>query len=215
MINLNTVFFHSESFSSLCLTEHDFSEIFRYAGIKNKSSLTNDEIQQFTQLINSSINQISSVINARSVYIKVDINIENSTEIIFLDKIIQSKDLSKNLKDCNQVYLFAATLGAQVDKLIIKQSKINPPLTIFLQATGAMFIEKYCNILQKYLAEQENQNILVPRFSPGYGDVKLETQQIFFDLLQCQKNLALTLNNSFFMTPEKSVTAFIGVKSKY
>ena len=68
--------------------------------------------------------------------------------------------------------------------------------------------------LMEFLSEAESKegNILCPRFSPGYGDIPLEMQKTFFELLQCQKNLALTLNNSLIMSPEKSVTAFIGIK---
>ena len=82
-----------------------------------------------------------------------------------------------------------------------------------LQAAGAMYIERYCNLLQEELLAQEarENNLLRPRFSPGYGDVTLEIQKIFFELLECQKNLALTLNDSLIMSPEKSVTAFIGL----
>ena len=82
-----------------------------------------------------------------------------------------------------------------------------------MQAAGAMYIERYCDLLQEELRAQEDRenNLLRPRFSPGFGDVSLEVQKIFFELLQCQKNLALTLNDSLIMSPEKSVTAFIGV----
>jgi cobalamin-dependent methionine synthase I len=52
---------------------------------------------------------------------------------------------------------------------------------------------------------------LRPRYSPGFGDVPLAVQKTFFEILECQKNLALTLNDSLIMSPEKSVTAFVGV----
>ena len=76
-----------------------------------------------------------------------------------------------------------------------------------------MYIERYCDLLQEELLAQEarENNLFRPRYSPGFGDVTLEVQKIFFELLECQKNLALTLNDSLIMSPEKSVTAFIGV----
>ena len=51
-----------------------------------------------------------------------------------------------------------------------------------------------------------------PRFSPGYGDVSLEVQKDFFRLLPCQR-IGLTLMDTLIMSPEKSVTAFIGIKA--
>ena len=82
-----------------------------------------------------------------------------------------------------------------------------------MQAAGAMFIEKYVDLLVEFLQEQEalEGNSLRPRYSPGFGDVPLAVQKTFFELLECQKNLALTLNDSLIMSPEKSVTAFVGV----
>ena len=118
-----------------------------------------------------------------------------------------------NLHDCHSVYLFAATLGPAVDKLIQKESRINPARAVMMQAAGAMFVEKYVDLCMDFLREQEARegNSLSPRYSPGFGDVPLAVQKTFFELLECQKNLALTLNDSLIMSPEKSVTAFVGV----
>lgn len=221
-IKTDTIFFHRASPLELSINEHDLKEVFRYAGIFNKSHLTENEKNSFENLALESVEKISSVMNPRSVYIKFSLQIlneENSKpRILFSDKKIESENLALNLKNCHSIFLFAATLGPEVDKLIFKTSKLNPPLSVFLQAAGAMFIEKYCDALEEFLLNQENQNqqkiIFAPRFSPGYGDVPLETQNLFFEILRCQKNLALTLNDSLIMSPEKSVTAFIGVKNE-
>ena len=49
------------------------------------------------------------------------------------------------------------------------------------------------------------------RFSPGYGDMPLTLQKFFFDRLKLEE-LGMSLGTNMFMTPEKSVTAFAGVK---
>ena len=48
------------------------------------------------------------------------------------------------------------------------------------------------------------------RYSPGYGDMSLENQKLFFQLLNMQK-MGLSLTEHCYMTPEKSVTAVAGV----
>jgi len=53
--------------------------------------------------------------------------------------------------------------------------------------------------------------VLKPRFSPGYGDLPLETQREIFDVLDCSRRIGLMLNDSLLMSPTKSVTAFVGV----
>ena len=50
-----------------------------------------------------------------------------------------------------------------------------------------------------------------PRFSPGYGDLPLGTQKDIFALLDCERKIGVTLNDSLLMSPSKSVTAFLGL----
>ncbi len=206
------------------LLKPNFSELYRYAGISVNSNLDD----ALNNLANQATEEIHKVMNCRAVYIKLPLQISDITKeniekqadnfqkklIQFGEKQLESRHLAVNLKDSKEVYLFAATLGPEVDKLIQRTSKLNPAKSVFMQAAGAMFIEEYCDILQDFLRQEEEKsgNELCVRYSPGFGDVSLEVQKIFFDLLQCQKNLALTLNDSLIMSPEKSVTAFIGVK---
>ena len=190
----------------------DYRELFRYAGFA-KQALADVTDTQMKELAESAVEDISAAMNCRSVYTKFELGFKEGDRICFADKMITSHHLLLNLHDCHSVYLFAATLGPAVDKLIQKESRINPAKAVMMQAAGAMFIEKYVDLLVDFLREQEaaEGNSLRPRYSPGFGDVPLAVQKIFFELLECQKNLALTLNDSLIMSPEKSVTAFVGV----
>ncbi|MBP5587644.1 MAG: hypothetical protein J6X37_02850 [Treponema sp.] len=215
----NSVFMHRMMGDSISA---DISETFRYSGIA-KTDAPQPESDMY-KLACRAQDVILSCMNPRSCYIRFDLSVSENDrglsgevkKISFGNKTIYSKDLANNLKGCHCVYLFSATLGPEVDRAIQKNSRLNPALSVFLQSAGAMYIEEYCNKLEEFLleAEKKNGNAFVPRFSPGYGDVSLETQKIFFEILNCQKNLALTLNDSLIMSPEKSVTAFIGVKKE-
>lgn len=218
-IKNETIFQHRISSSELT---PDFNEVYRYAGIFGKGNFSPDD--QLSKLTEDAVKEIAETMNCRGIYIRFPLKITESDQITYDGKSLydisfgnvnfSSHFLGLNLQDCNAIYLFAATLGPAVDKAIQKASRINPAKAVMLQASGAMYIEKYCDCLMDYLSEAERKegNILCPRFSPGYGDIPLEMQKTFFELLQCQKNLALTLNNSLIMSPEKSVTAFIGIK---
>lgn len=207
-------------------------EVFRYAGIPVKEISSLDD--ETKKLAETAVEKIKSVMNPRASYVRFEIQIDDTKYITSQSGItskpgdfskdlpvisfstykLASHDLSKNLHDCHSTYLFAATLGSAVDKEIQKASRINPALSVMLQAAGAMFIESYCDTLEEQLLEDEKKdcNVFVPRYSPGYGDVPLEVQKMFFEILSCEKKLGLTLTDSLLMMPEKSVTAFIGVK---
>ena len=67
-------------------------------------------------------------------------------------------------------------------------------------------------LLEKEAAEEGRS--LRRRFSPGYGDLGLENQKGVFELLNPAKLIGLTLMDTLIMSPEKSVTAIIGIAEK-
>ena len=52
---------------------------------------------------------------------------------------------------------------------------------------------------------------LRPRFSPGFGDLALSIQPDILAITNARKNLSITLDEGFLMSPSKSVTAFVGI----
>ncbi|MBR4027089.1 MAG: Vitamin B12 dependent methionine synthase activation subunit [Lachnospiraceae bacterium] len=124
-----------------------------------------------------------------------------------------SKDLRKNLKDCESVILFSATIGMEIDRLIARYSRISPVKALLFQAIGAERIESLCDMFNKDIKEQVALcgMTIRPRFSAGYGDLPLEMQREIFQTLDCARKIGVSLNESLLMSPSKSVTAFIGV----
>lgn len=122
----------------------------------------------------------------------------------------RSAQLARNLDNCERVVLMAATLGVGVDRLIAKYGRLSPAKALLLQAIGTERIEALCDA---FCAELEAETGLFarPRFSPGYGDLPLDTQHEVLARLEAAKRLSVTLNDSLIMAPSKSVTAFVGL----
>ena len=173
-------------------------EILRYAGCKSDDSHT-------IALINKLLDEAQNLISYRVCYCKLPLSV-NGDRCNIGDLSFDSKDLAKNLEGCNQVIIFAATLGAQFDRLIEKYSRISPSSALILQAIGAERIEALCDAFCQDLKAK-----LKPRFSAGYGDLSLEVQKDIFALLDCQKHIGLTLTDRLIMCPSKSVTAIVGI----
>ena len=125
---------------------------------------------------------------------------------------VESNALAKNLKGCERIILFAATVGLGIDRLIMKYGRISPFKGLIMQAIGAERIEAVCDSFCEGL--QEKGYSLRPRFSPGYGDLPLELQTDIFRALSPEKNIGLTLSSSCLMSPTKSVTAIMGIEKK-
>ncbi len=130
----------------------------------------------------------------------------SSGEIDMEDIKVTSRDLAGNLNGCSRAVVFAATVGPGIDRLIKKYSKLDPVRALFMQAIGAERVETLCNSFCGTFQEP-----LRPRFSPGFGDLALSIQPEVLTLTNARKNLSITLDEGFLMSPSKSVTAFAGI----
>lgn len=198
----------------LSLSDRDYSETMRYLGY-SKISVPDETINT---MVSEALREMGECLRPQAVYEIFPLNVEYEEEkghglVEFADVSINSADLARNLRQCSQVVIFAATIGPMVDSLIRRIQSRDSVKAAVLQASGAMFAEKLVDLLnEKIRSDMALQNKSCrPRFSPGYGDVSLQVQKDFFRLLPCTK-IGLSLMNTLIMSPEKSVTAFIGIK---
>ena len=128
---------------------------------------------------------------------------------------LTTTSLQRNLAGCDEVFLFAATLGVTVDTLIRRTAMLDSAKGLVMQAAAAAATEAYCDAENDKLRQKtESEGLyLRPRFSPGYGDLSLDCQRTFLRMLNAGKEIGLTLTDSGLMVPIKSVTAIIGISS--
>lgn len=178
------------------------AEIFRYAGAKELDG-------SLSALLEDCLKEAEGLIDYRVCYRELTVTVKGGVCDFGIFKT-ESQKLAKNLSGCQKAVLFAATLGVGIDRLITKYSTLSPAKALIFQAIGAERIEALCDTFCQDLI-LEGGLTLKPRFSPGYGDLSLDTQKEIFKLLDCSRKIGLTLNGSLLMSPTKSVTAFVGV----
>jgi len=177
-------------------------EALRYAGCRQ-------ETEDMTLLLDACIAEAEPVLSGRVCWREMPLSVEN--DVCCLDGVtVSSRDLAKNLSGCSRVVVFAATVGAPLDRLIARSSVVSPAKAVMLQALGAERVEALCDAFCSKLAAQTGMG-LRPRFSPGYGDLPLREQTTLFSLLEPMRHIGLSLTDSLLMTPTKSVTAFVGL----
>ncbi len=180
----------------------DRGEILRYAGCK-------EETADLAKLVDECLGEVQGHLKYSVCYRLLPLDVaEDVCNLGILN--VRSRNLAENLKDCDNIIVFAATVGVEMDRLIAKYSRISPAKAVIMQAIGAERIETLCNTFCKDIAKDEGF-IARPRFSPGYGDLPLAAQRDIFLILNCSKWIGLSLNDSLLMSPTKSVTAFMGV----
>ncbi len=169
----------------------DEREILRYAGVKGKAD-------ENTQAL------LAECLKEGSFAPKVCyLELTKAELFTLLPSAKKSKGLVAALRGSERVLLFAATVGLEIDRLMLRYASVSPARALFFQAMGAERIEAVCDVLC------QKRGYTGRRFSPGYGDFPLEAQREIFRLLTPEK-IGLTLTDSLLMTPTKSVTAIVG-----
>lgn len=194
----------------------NISEFLRYAGIK-KTPVQKEGDAVLTDAVEEAagecIREAMPLLSYKVSYRRFPINIGEDEFSMPFD-IMGSKDILKNLSGCDEVVIFAATIGVGIDRLIRKYNHLSPSKALLMQALGAERIEALCDLFNSEIEAEASLcgKRLKPRYSPGYGDLPLEVQRSFFSLLDCTRRIGVTLNESLLMSPSKSVTAIIGIR---
>lgn len=189
----------------------DRKEVLRYLGYGRHEA---DSV--VSGLVEECIEELFLEAQPRHIYREYPLVLEAQDRINCSCFCTVSRNLSKNLRDCDRMIVFAATLGTGADYLIRKYNRLQMSKAVIMQAGATAMIEEYCDQVCRGLkAEYEaGGRFLRPRFSPGYGDFPLDCQQRLLDSLEAGKRIGIKLTDSLLMMPSKSVTAVMGVSSK-
>lgn len=182
-------------------------EIFRYLGYGK-----NTPTEEVLNVIRECEKEVEKIAECRYRIVRLPLFM-NGVHIKIGSLEFDSENLSRNLKDCHEVLLFAATLGIEIDRKLSLYSRINVSKAAIFQATAAAAIEAFCNETQKAIeSKMAEEGLFVrPRFSPGYGDVPLSIQKAFLSEINAVKTVGIALTDGNLMVPEKSVSAFMGL----
>ena len=185
--------------------EVDMDEILRYARIDNSSGQLDALIRECMQ---EALGKLVYKVCWREFSVR---ECDEFLDMGFLKT--DSKALIRSLRNCSTVIVFAATVGIELDRLILKYSAISPTKALFMQAIGTERIESLCNTFCQDIMKEKCYigKGVTHRFSPGYGDFPVEVQKDVFRVLEPSRKIGLTLNSSMLMSPTKSVTAILGI----
>ena len=187
-------------------------EVQRYMGYHGIATIDSDTQAR----IDTAIDRVSSQSHPRIIIKEYPIELSGNTVIIHADNedvTLESESLCRNLEGCCGAMLLAATIGPACDMLVRRASVTSAAEASIYQAAGAAAIEAFLDDMNdKLKSEYEAKGLFLrPRFSPGYGDLKLDHQKDWFRLLDITKQIGIELTDSLLMVPTKSVTAIIGV----
>lgn len=190
----------------------DIEEVARYLGYKGgkmdfETMVAVEEAQQ----------KLADIATAKFTYRRFSLERHGETlELANTNFALTGFDIKALLAECDACLLVAVTLGISVDGLIRKSQIVDMAEAVVADACASSMVECLCNDVEAQLkADYAQENLyFTDRFSPGYGDMPLECQSGFCQLLESSKNIGLTVSTSGIMLPAKSITAVIGLAKK-
>ncbi|MCD8216490.1 MAG: hypothetical protein LUD01_00320 [Clostridiales bacterium] len=129
---------------------------------------------------------------------------------------LEGDDIRQLLQNCDEAVLFAATLGADIEQTLMRHEVTDMADALILDACASVAVENVCDCFEEDVREmlsRENR-YLTSRFSPGYGDLPLETQMQMCEMLNTSRRIGLTVTENYILLPRKSVTAVMGISDE-
>lgn len=185
----------------------DKSEALRYLGYRGQ-----EYDENIDKKLDKAIELCLAKIRPRHIVQKYALQKQGELSLAGTDVVFQGKSIAEHLEDCNEAYIMGATVGFELDRLVAILMCDDPLMGILVDTCGSCAIESYCDDICEEL-QKNSEKQLTWRFSCGYGDFPISQQLDFARLLKMEKNIGVyTDMNTFMMSPQKSVTAVIGIK---
>ena len=162
------------------------------------------------------IEEAMALIDLKGAALRVPITAIEESQVKLLDGIIfPSKSLAEFFKNCEEVLFMAATGGSKI-MAAIKENSAGADVTkaVIFDAVASEVVDSALSWIMDYFSyelRRENKLLTKNRFSAGYGDLSLESQEVIYNALEL-KELGISLTATYMLIPEKSVTALAGIK---
>lgn len=183
----------------------------------SKSGYYADELQvrdEIDELVDYYIKDIKQRLACKACYDRFPVSYKGDhVDMVFLKE--KSWTIKQYLRNCDEIILFAATIGFDADRLIHKYSGFMILNALVADAVSSAAAEAWCNLLCSRFKEREaaRGNITLPRFSIGYGDTDLAWQKNICSVLASRSKIGVYVTDSMVLIPSKSVTAVVPVKT--
>jgi hypothetical protein len=169
-----------------------------------------------SRTLGDSIARARSLIALKGAARRLPILSKDSRQIRLTDDLcLESSNLAALLVDSQEVLLMGATAGAAVIEAIRQETATgNLTRAVVLDAAASETVDAALDWMEAFFARQlrrEGRQLTKSRFSCGYGDMALDHQKLFYDLLDL-KRFGVDLTKNFILEPEKSVTAVAGIE---
>lgn len=139
----------------------------------------------------------------------------DSAHVSVAGAVVESAMLARLLEKSSAAYVMGASIPARDVEKISGAMRAGEGLkAIVFDAYASEYVDGVLDVIiarKNEALRRTGQKLTKHRFSPGYGDLDISYQKVFYDLLDMQ-TLDVTINENYLLSPEKSVIAIAGVE---
>lgn len=187
-------------------------ENFDYNAVLRYLNLSQSVLCDLQTTIDEVLSEVKLIATPKTSYRLYDMAVDKKKCLIEeINLSIKSETLSKCFDGCDKVLIMAVTIGADIDNKIKNYFNIDKSKAMIFDAVASVYVENLIDELEAQLHHIFYEKHFSMRFSAGYGDVPLGLQKPILDAVEGFERLGITLDDKFFMSPMKSITALIGL----
>ena len=192
--------------AAIVISQVDTDEVLRYMGCPPEKAG-----EGLRALVEDCGRELLAAVQPRWAWREVSLTREAEGVRLENGLLLPGMDLKDHLSACRRAAVFCATLGAQTDTLIRRAEQRDMSRALALDCCASAAVEELCDRIELELQSKFPGCFFPYRYSPGYGDLPLEVQGELLNLLDAPRRVGLCANESFLLTPRKSVTAILGI----
>jgi len=153
-----------------------------------------------------------SIAKPRFVYKVFDIeSVQGGVKVLNTNLVMPGNAIKDHLEDCEKVVLMGVTISMDVDRLLRKTQVNDMARALIVDSLASVAVEQACNKVEAFIKKELVEYNQTWRFGVGYGDLSLDIQGEFLDVINAPKIIGLSASKSNMLIPTKSVTAIIGL----
>lgn len=193
--------------NEIALEQLNQSEALRYLGYGQNAA--DEKIQM---LMNECEEELLKVATPRFVYRVFDIeHREKGVAVLGTKLTLPGKSIKEHLEGCDKAVLMGVTVSMEVDRLIRIMQIKDMTKAVIIDSLASVSVEQVCDKVEELLKKEFIEYKQTWRFGVGYGDLPLDIQSEFLDVINAPKVIGLCVSKGNMLTPTKSVTAIIGL----
>lgn len=192
------------------LDKLDHAQALRYLGYGSASPKAD-----VLQMLTAAEKELLKVIKPKGLYQLFSLTrTQGGIQLGSTSLTLTGERIQAHLQNCEWAVLLCATISSQADILIRKAQVTDMVKALVLDSLASVAVEQTCDILEEQIKQEHSEYYTTWRFSPGYGDLPIDTQPMWLNLLDAPRKIGLHSNESCMLIPTKSVTALIGLSKE-